>query len=221
MGGSMTETTSSADPRAISAPAAWLSLGASIAAIGALAALHLLSPEFDPSWRVVSEYALGDYWWVLSLMFFAWGTSSWALAFAIRSQVQTPGGKVGLVLLVVAGAGEAMAVFFDLRQTVMHNVAAALGIPCLPIAATLISTNLGRAPAWRSSKTVLRWAATLTWVSLALMGFAMAALSPKVPIKVPIGWPNRLLVVAYCVWGMTVGWQAIRLRRPVTPEGVS
>lgn len=219
MGSSMTRTSSSADSGAISAWAARLSLGASIVAIGSLAALQALSPEFDPSSRVVSEYALGDYWWVLSLMFISWGVSSWALAFAIRSHVKTLGGKIGLALLVVAGAGEAMAAFFDVRQTVMHNVAGALGVPCLPIAATLISTNLGRTSAWRSSKRSLRWTVTMTWVSLALMGFAMAAMNPKVPLKVPIGWPNRLLIAAYCAWAMTVAWQAIRLRRPTTSEG--
>jgi len=31
--------------------------------------LHVLSPEFSPSRRVISEYALGHYPWVLSLMF--------------------------------------------------------------------------------------------------------------------------------------------------------
>jgi hypothetical protein len=28
-----------------------------------------------------------------------------------------------------------------------------------------------------------------------------------------VGWANRLLVVLYCVWAMTVAIQALRLRR--------
>ena len=106
-----------------------------------LTGLHVLSPEFDPSWRVVSEYALGRHGWVLSLMFLAWAISSWCLAFAIRSQVRTIGGQIGLVFLVAAG-GEAMASVFDLRQPAPHNLAAAVGIPSLPIAAMLISVNV-------------------------------------------------------------------------------
>jgi hypothetical protein len=215
------ESSSDPDTRAISTSAAWFSLAAAFVAIGSLAASHGLSPEFDPSWRVVSEYALGKYWWVLSLMFIAWGASSLALAVAIRSQLKTPGGKVGLALLIIAGVGQGMAAFFDLRQTVMHNVAAGLGIPCLPIAATLISTRLSRSPAWASSKAALRWTAAATWVSLALMVLAMASLSPKFPLKVPIGWPNRLLVVVYCVWAVTVAWQALGLRRSTPLEGSS
>jgi len=42
-----------------------------------LASLHVLSPEFDPSWRIVSEYALGNFGWVLSLMFVSWAVSWW------------------------------------------------------------------------------------------------------------------------------------------------
>ena len=48
-----------------------LALGAAVATLLLLASLHVLSPAFDPSFRMVSEYALGQYGWVLSLMFLA------------------------------------------------------------------------------------------------------------------------------------------------------
>ena len=73
-----------------------LSIATSAAVLVLLASLHILSPEFDPSWRMVSEYANGNYSWVLALMFIAWAVSSWTLAFAIRSQIGTMAGKVGL-----------------------------------------------------------------------------------------------------------------------------
>ncbi len=56
--------------------AARLSIGAVAATLLLLASLHILSPAFDPSFRMVSEYALGQYGWVLSLMFLAWGISA-------------------------------------------------------------------------------------------------------------------------------------------------
>jgi hypothetical protein len=83
-----------ADPSKINMPAAWLAVMLAASTILLLASLHVLSPEFDPSWRVVSEYALGRYSWVLSLMFLSWGISSWALAAAIWSQVRTKSGVV-------------------------------------------------------------------------------------------------------------------------------
>ena len=45
----------------ISVPTAQLAIGAAAAVILILASLHVLSPEFDPRWRVVSEYANGNY----------------------------------------------------------------------------------------------------------------------------------------------------------------
>ena len=62
-----------------------------------LAALHVLSPEFDPSWRMVSEYANGSHAWVLSAMFGAWALSSWALGWAIWRDLPTLPGKIGVV----------------------------------------------------------------------------------------------------------------------------
>ena len=206
------EAGSSGDPRTIAAWAAVLSLSASITTLVCLAGLHVLSPEFDPSWRVVSEYALGRHGWALSLMFLAWGISSWGLAFAIRSHVRTIGGHIGLLFLVVAGLGEAMASVFDLRQPAPHNLAAALAIPTLPIAAMLISTSLGRTQLWRPSKKALIAISGLTWVSLVVMVAAVFSLRPRPGVpRVPIGWPNRFLIVIYCTWVMVVAWRAIGL----------
>ena len=52
--------------------AAWLAMLATVAAILLLATLHVLSPEFSLSWRVIGEYAFGRYPSVLSLMFLSW-----------------------------------------------------------------------------------------------------------------------------------------------------
>jgi len=194
-----------------------------------LASLHFLSPEFDPSFRMVSEYAFGHYAWVLSLMFVAWALSSWALALAVWSQVKTTAGKVGLVLLVAAGIGEAMASIFDIRHA-LHSVAAMIGIPSLAMAAMLMSVSLARNPGWAPVKKALLWAANSTWLSLVLMAGAFALffatykqaggdMSAGTPITaIPagviawMGWANRLLIIAYCVWVMTVAWLAPKRR---------
>ncbi len=207
------EAGSNGDPRTIAAWAALLSLTASITTLVCLTGLHVLSPEFDPSWRVVSEYALGRHGWALSLMFLVWAISSWGLAFAIRSQVRTIGGRIGLVFLVAAGAGEAMASVFDLREPAPHNLAAAIAIPSLPIAAMLISVSLGRTQLWLPTRRAMLWAAKLTWFSLAVMVAALFSLHRKAGVlRVPIGWPNRFLIVIYCTWVIVVAWRASRLR---------
>jgi hypothetical protein len=108
--------------------AAWLAVLLTGAAILLLAALHVLSPEFPPSWRVISEYAFGRYPWVLSLLFLCMGTSSWALAAAIWPEAHTSGGKTGLWLLLIAGLGGAMASIFDVTHEIGHAIAGFLGV---------------------------------------------------------------------------------------------
>jgi hypothetical protein len=214
----------------LSVPAARLAILAGAAALLLLASLHLLSPEFDPSWRMVSEYANGEYAWVLSLMFVAWAISSWALAFALSSQIGTRAGKIGLVFLVIAGIGETMGAIFDITHP-LHGLAAMIGIPSLPVAAMAISVSLSRTQGWSDARKALLSTANLTWISLLLLAVAFAlmivtytqaggnmtagaevtALPPGVIALV--GWANRFLIVAYCVWILTVARQAIKLRK--------
>src|SRR5260370_3490704 len=144
-------------------------IGGAVVVLLLLASLHILSPEFDPYFRMVSEYALGHYGWVLSLMLLAWGISSCALAVAIWSQVKTKAGKVGLWFLVIAGLGEAMASVFDITHDPAHSIAGVLGMVGFPIAALLLSVSLGRLHDWRDAKRPLLWLANLSWISVVLL----------------------------------------------------
>jgi Protein of unknown function (DUF998) len=227
----MTKPLLETNPAKIVVPAAWLAILMTAATILLLASLHILSPEFDPSWRMVSEYAFGHYRWVLSLMFLSWGVSSWALAMAIWSQVNTKSGKVGLWFLVVAGIGEAMASFFDVTHDTGHGIAGILGVGGFPVAALLLSASLGRTEAWSSTKTTLLWIANLSWISVVLLVATLVLMTMQLakasgghlpehaPKSLPPGvlgldgWANRLIVASYCLWVFVVAWQAIKLRR--------
>jgi hypothetical protein len=201
---------------AIPRPAALMAMAAAALTVLLLAALHVLSPEFDPSRRVVSEYANGRYGWVLSLMFASWAISSWSLAVALWSQLKGIGGKVAVSFLVAAGVGEGMASFCDINHP-WHNLAGMIGVLSLPIAAMGISLNLAGVDEWMRAKRVLLVTANLTWLTLLLMVIALFALVTRRRITPPgiemIGWTNRAVVVAYCVWVATVAWQALKLRR--------
>src|SRR3989440_186007 len=206
-----------------------ISIGAAAATLLLLASLHVVSPEFDSSFRMVSEYALGHYSWVLSLMFLAWGISAWALAVALWSQVKTRAGKVGLWFLVIAGLGEAMASVFDITHDTGHSIAGVLGIGGFPIAALLLSVSLGRLQAWRGAKSLLLWIANLNWISVVLLGatlvlmtvqFAQAYgghLPQHAPAQLPAGvlgldgWADRLFVLSNCLWVCVAAWQAMKL----------
>lgn len=199
---------------AVSQVAARISFAASVASLFFLAALHLLSSEFNPSSRMVSEYALGNYGWVLLLMFLTWALSCIALFFAIKSEVITVGGKIGLGFLLLAAVGMTMGGLFDVNHD-LHGLAAMIGMPSLPIAAILISVSLGRNSSWTSARRSLIWTAILTWVSLLLMNVAIfTGFSPTFEANPGawFGWANRFLIIAYNVWLMVLAWQAFRIR---------
>jgi hypothetical protein len=195
-----------------------------IMALICLVILHLLSPEFDPSWRMVSEYALGNYSWVLSVMFITWAIGTWALAYTLKTEVKTTGGKIGLAFLILAGIGEAMAAFFDVQHP-LHGVAAMIGMPSLSIAAILISVSLKKNPSWTFVRKKIMLTAHFTWISIVVMtigvmvlfdGFNKAGVdmsSGKAPETLPdgviafAGWANRLLIVCYCIWVINVAVQ--------------
>ena len=194
-----------------------------------LASLHVLSPEYSPAWRMISEYANGHYQWVLSLMFAAYGLSILSLGYAIRKQATTRASRVGLGLLLVSGMGAAAAAAFDLNQVALHELAGAIGILGLPIAAVLITRSLVKEDPWSEARKPLLWLANLTWVSVVLwiasfvlmVGtflIVLGALPNSVPKDVPagaialVGWTNRLLVLSAWAWVAAVAWVGIAKR---------
>ena len=83
-------------------------LAAIAVSLTALAVLHVLSPEYAWSWRMVSEYANGRYPWLLAIVFFSWAASSLAMIWALWPLSASTLGKVGLIFLFLAGIGQAM-----------------------------------------------------------------------------------------------------------------
>jgi hypothetical protein len=199
------------------APAAYAALGATAISCAALLMLHLASPEFAPSWRMVSEYANGQHKWLLTVVFLAWALSSFALAGALWPLRATTLGKIGLAFLVLGGIGQTMGALFDINHK-LHGPAAMIGIPSLCIAAVLITLALARRPDISAPPL---WIAHLPWMTFALMigmlvlffsalkaaGVDMS--SPSGPLKVLpagvngyVGWANRAFFAAAYLWAV-------------------
>jgi hypothetical protein len=202
-----------------------LAAGGGVAAGVLVAALHLLKPELDPSWRFISEYATGRHGWVMMLAFAIWAVSCASLAVALQPHLPSGRGRAGrLVLLVVAVALLVAGVFPQDLVTarpedataagLLHALASMVGIPGLPIAAVLISTALAALPAWRPHRAAILASAVATWVSLATM---IVYLTLRVPAaggfnpEVWAGWMNRLVVATYLVWQVIVARRLLRL----------
>ena len=191
-----------------------------------LATLHFIKPEFDPSWNMISQYEIGRYGWVMQLAFLSLALSCLTLVVAIHSQVGTIWGRIGLALLLVTTVGMTIAAInvTDPLTTPkdkmtahgnLHGLGFILGVPSQTIAAVLISLSLRRNAAWSSARRALLWTAQLPWVSLVAMVVTIMVFLPlnggKFGPGVPVGLPNRLYIIACCVWLMTVAWNAIQL----------
>jgi Protein of unknown function (DUF998) len=229
-------TISPGSPSRVCLAAARAAIAATATASGLLLSLHLLSPEFSPAWRMVSEYANGQYGWVLSLMFAAYGTSTLALALAVGSHAATRRATSGLWLLVASGLGQLAAAAFDLNQEALHTLAGVLGIVCLPAGAMLLTPALTRSPRFARARTALLVAANLSWLTVVLwiasfvpmivtLLQVVGSLPTTPPAELPrgvialVGWTNRLMLLAAWAWVVTVA--AVALHQEDGPASTS
>jgi hypothetical protein len=186
-----------------------------------LASLHALKPEIDPSWRFISEYAIGRHGWMMSLAFLSLAAACVGAVIALWSQVRL-GGRIGLGFLLVGAVGLTLAGIFttdpittplDAQSTSsqLHGLGAILGDGIL-LGAIILTISLARNPVWRSA----RW---MLVAVLLLVAIAYVWLIVSIPADgqfgpgVTVGWPSRLLIVSYGLWVLTSVWQALRLRK--------
>jgi hypothetical membrane protein len=203
--------------------AARAAIGAASLALFALAALHVLKPDIQPSRTMISQYALGRYGWLMAVCFVAFGIASASFAVALRTSATTVS-TTGLVLLLVAAIGLVMAGMFPMDPVStpaahrslsgkMHGVAFLAGVPGQLVAPVLLSLSLRDDPTqmWR----VLLALTALTWVSFAVMIAIMLIVGPG---KAPnpdgperfLGAPNRLFMAAYGLWLIVAAWPMVR-----------
>lgn len=205
--------------------AADIALASSCLFIVLLAAMHLLRPDLDPSWRFVSEYEIGAHGWIMRVAFLSLAVGTVALGVALRSSLRTIPGYVGLAMLAVTAAGLALAGLFvsdPITATALtrtsagrvHELGAMLDL--VPYAAPFINLSLARNAAWSNSRALLRWTAWLPLLGLAVFGGAMAAMLPAegqtFGPEVQVGWPNRFFLLTQCAWMMVLA--AIAASRP-------
>ena len=200
--------------------AARISQGFSGVFLALLFLLHVLEPEFDPSWRMISEYALGQYGWLMSLAFFCWGGSVLALLSALWNREETRASMVARGWMIVIAVALVGAGLFQTNPITdptprfsheVHRVCGALVILTFPIAASLVAGRL-RQGSIRTSRTLrfLTWSTWVNWLTL-LTFFASMIISrvlhpglERVGPHVLLGFPNRLMVVAYHIWLLIV-----------------
>lgn len=184
--------------------------------------LHFTSPEFKPSWRMVSEYALGKYKWLITTFFLLWGTSSILLSIALFHEISGFWACFGDALLAFSGIGAICGGLFDLNHK-LHGLSFALGVPTVPVAALILSYHLVNNNVIADTSIICL--AHSTWISIILMavsmmlmfsGFKKAGVAwdkdAPPPTEVPKGvialggYANRILVMCHMGWVMYVAY---------------
>ena len=186
--------------------AAIYALGAIALAVGLVVVLHFLEPEFDPSWRMPSEYSLGRYGVLMRVAFLAAGTGVIAIAAALSGSVWP-----ATIVLGLTGIGPIGAAFIDTdpvttpraefsKRGNAHAAVGSLFILGFPVAATVVGIAAAGSAAVGP---VLAWASIIPWVTL---GWFLSTTVRHAPPDgrgspaVPVGWPIRVSMLAYFGW---------------------
>ncbi len=185
--------------------------------------LHLIKPDIDPTWQFLSEYALGDFGWIMVLTFFMLAISLLSLFFAIRTQVKTVVGYIGLALLLLSAIGVIISGVFPTDPTtlpkeqitfngIMHSLGASLD--WTPFAALLIGLSLIRSKGWSTKKKPILIAAIITMVlTFAFIGTAASVPKGEFGPGTYAGLIGRFLFLSYAGWITVVAIHATTINK--------
>lgn len=184
-----------------------------------LSILHLLQPEFDPTWRFISEYALGNFGWMMHLAFGLLAIAQVSVAITILPHIRSVSGYIGLVILGISAIGVIIAGIFvtdpisiSPEDTTfsgsMHSIGAMLDYT--PIAALLITFSLCRFDAWRPMKKVLLTSSVVAIIAMLVFVLQIPQDGQFGP-GVLAGLFGRFLILADIAWLIIVGSHAVKL----------
>jgi uncharacterized protein DUF998 len=184
-----------------------------------LGTMHVVQPELDPTWRFISEYALGRAGWLMTAAFVALALSLVSGVVALARPVRTWPGRIGLALLAVAAVGILLAAVFPTdpitvpveAQTTagrLHNLGASLDWS--PLGMLLLAWSLGRTTTWHSWRSRLLVAAAIPCFLTAVFTAIAVGAGGHFGPGVYAGGMGRLVLLSYLGWFVTV---AVALRR--------
>ncbi len=112
-------------------------------------ALHFLEPGYDPRFKFMSDYAWGTYGWLMTTTFFVLGLAVLTVAIGVRDVHQSSrSARVGFGLLVIGAVFVCLAGIF--RGFPLHDIASAVAIPSLVLAAVMLSSSFRTAAGWQA-----------------------------------------------------------------------
>jgi hypothetical protein len=183
-----------------------------------LITLHFLKPEINYHYRLISEYEIGNYGYLMRIAFFCWGSGFLALSIALLKLNNTISGKIASIcLLVISIAVIGAGIFItqpitDIIRTNtdrIHAICGALMIFLFPIIAIFITYNLRKIVNSVAAKNSLLFMSILVWIGFLSFFVSMIIFGEQIKSRVLtddvwIGLPNRFMVLTYTIWLITV-----------------
>jgi hypothetical protein len=162
--------------------AASLAVAGPLLCITLVALLHVLEPEVNDS-DAVSEYALGDFGWLMNVAFFSGAAGIGALAFVLHRSLARSGTAIaGIVLLSIAavawvllGVGNIDPEGADMTtHGLIHGIGFFLGLPTRLAAPLVLAAAFRRDERWANHRR-LTLALGIAALIAEVAGFADAA----------------------------------------------
>jgi len=187
-----------------------------------LLSLHLLEPEYDPTWRFISEYALGKYGWLMSLDFLLAALGSLSFMIAAWDETKSVTGRIGKVLLGISALGMAIAAIFTTDPITtpagemtergnMHTLGGQLNLT--PLAVLFLSLSLNKRKEWKQVRLPLQITAILTLLVMLAFAVSVGAAQGEFGPGVYAGLLGRLLMVGFGSWILIAGYHMLRLQQ--------
>jgi MFS family permease len=180
-----------------------------------LIVLHFLKPELDPKWRMISEYEIGKYGWLMRIAFFSWGLSTLSVLLMI-SRIGNGSYLIyiwlSVLVLALFGAGifKTNPIMETTKSTVntIHTICGSIVILTFPILAIVICVryiglNAINVPGILIGITVLAWIAQFGFFSSISISQKKDPKAGRVGPTIYLGWPNRIMVLVYALWAIT------------------
>ncbi|HWX63745.1 DUF998 domain-containing protein [Bradyrhizobium sp.] len=179
-----------------------------------LVVLHVIRADLDPSWRFISEYELGPQGWLMHVAFISLAVSTGSVALAVASQARGIAAYLAIALLLISATGMTLAgaVAPD-SNSGLHDIGAMLDL--VPFAALLLAFSLSQNETWASRRISLWAVALLPMLGLLVFMVSMAILlhrnGGRPGPSVVVGWQNRFMIVAQCIWLFHTARRVLRL----------
>ena len=176
--------------------------------VAILALMHFIEPQFDPTWRFISEYSLGNAGFLMKIAFAFLGIGQ--ISFAVSALVRRRKwwDYLAAAILVIAGVGSILACIFNTDPITtpiqslsesgkMHVFGASLGYTPIALMIFSFSQTVGSPQKWK--RTVLVSIAGAGVLLTVLFMLSMPA-DLKFGQHVFTGLIGRFLVASYAAW---------------------